>query len=146
MSDNTTVNLVLLKEDYAAHKSIFHRYGRSPLCELTEKEGVLVCVLTFEDVDCAQLNIEDDLQALCIPFTKTWGPGLEYGEGTEDFRIRSDGSTKLFSGDDIDTFSYAEVKRSFEKDEIVDLLEDRVLDILLLRWENQKPIIDSMIR
>lgn len=142
MSDNTSVSLVVLKDHFEQHKSLFNS---ADTFEVSHVDDVLSLIyLQFNDVNYGNLEIENELQDLRIPYDKDWDAGDEYPAGCEYFRVLSDGTCveKQFGSEEKNTININDAIRAYESGNIAAFLTEQKKNKTVLSWNEQKTIIE----
>ena len=143
MSDNTNVSLVVLKDHFEQNKSLFESVGTFNVSNIDDALGLIY--LQFYDINYGNLEIEDELQDLRIPYDKDWDAGDEYPAGCECFRVLSDGACvlKQFSSEEQGTVNINDAIRAYEAGNIATFLAEQKNNKTTLGWHEQKTIIDG---
>lgn len=144
MGDRTSVTLTVRKKDYdrAIRKGFsFKNHGSDSVDSESEKDMVNIY---YEDVNYAQIGIEEELVEMLIPYDKYWDSGHEYPQGEENFRIDANKNiiAKEFYGEEMSTVDLNEVIKAHQEGTMDEFIKEAKLRREVMTWEQQSEIMD----
>jgi hypothetical protein len=145
MGDRTTVKLVIRKADFLKYPTLFSendeqedggQYGET-------KQPDLLVSLTYFDIDEAHLGFEDTLKQNRIPYNKSWGNGHGYTQGSEHYRILSDGLTETnrFVGVVRGAIDIDAAINAYQLGNITAFLVEQKNNSSIMSWDDQEIIM-----
>jgi hypothetical protein len=139
MGDRTYVTLLLRREDLTRNQDI----DDLDVSDNPQADRNGLVSLSFEEVNYAELGIEDELQRRMIPYDKEWDAGDEYPRGRECCRILRDGSldVKEFIEGGEHTVDLSKVVNAYQSGTIHSFLEEALASKSVLSWEDQEKIM-----